>query len=138
MAYLLFASTGLVLAVTLVLAVVAVHTRLTSGDAWSARDSSALGATALLLVVATSILHTAASLLRLVAGEAASVIENIRDRVVGYHGQITHMLLPHPEGITSALRMDLFLGFFAALGVIVARMCLPQRRSTAQSAGGAA
>ena len=30
------------------------------------------------------------------------------------------MLLPHPEGITSALRMDLFLGFFAALGVIVA------------------
>ncbi|MDG4667741.1 alpha/beta fold hydrolase [Mycobacterium sp. 236(2023)] len=119
MAYVVGVSTTIVTLLAVTLAVAAVYIRVTSRSVWEARDGSALAAAALLLMVATGVLHTGGSLVRLVAEEMMGVIEDIRDRVTGVEGPIPHTLLPHPEGITSALRIDLLLGFFAVLLLIL-------------------
>lgn len=140
MACLLIASTGVVLVAALMLAAAAVHTRITARDQWASRDGSALAAAALLLVIATAVLHTAGSLLRLVTQWMYTLFEDIRDgvaasdptaaqagaagaaqRAAAAPGDTAHMLLSHPQSIFApALRIDLLLGFFVILLVIIA------------------
>lgn len=137
MACVLIGSAGLVLLVSLVLSGAAVHSRVTAHDAWTTRDSSALAGAALLTLVATAILHTAASLLRLIAEWSTALLAGIwggkhsfggtsgaRDGAAGvaeqagvWAGEATHMLLPNTENLSG---LDLLLGFFLVLMLILA------------------
>ena len=119
MAYLLMASTAVVLTVSLTLTAIAVGLRRAARDKWGVRDGSALAAAALILLVATAVLHTAASLIRLVMSEAVGVVQDIRRGAVGQADSVGHMLLPQSEDLAGALRMDLLFGFFGVFVLIL-------------------
>ncbi|WP_131722363.1 hypothetical protein [Mycolicibacterium chubuense] len=134
MTCLLIGSSGLVLAIALALSGVAVHAQVTASDMWAKRDASALAGAALLLLLATAVLHTAASLIRLVIEWMARLLNDIRDgvtnsdhpvsavaqagaqRVERGRRELPHLLLPHLDGLS---RIDLLLGFFGVLVVIL-------------------
>lgn len=133
----LIGSTGVVLLVSLVLSGAAVYSRLAAHDAWTTRDSSAVAGAALLILVATAIMHTAASLLRLIAEWSTALLAGIwsgkhtfddmsgaRDGAAGvaqqagaWAGEATHMLLPSTHNLSG---LDLLLGFFVILMLVLA------------------
>jgi hypothetical protein len=124
MAYVIYGSTGAVLLIALLLTAAAVSIRAVARDGWPMRESSALAASALLLVVATLVLHTGGSLLRLFASQLMSLIQDVRHSASGRSSLAEHILLPQAEDLTEALRMDLTLGFFAVFALILAAVVL--------------
>ncbi len=137
MTCILIGSTGLVVLVALVLSTLAVYSRQTAHDGWTTRDSSALAGAALLTLVATALLHTAASLLRLVtewstallyslwggqhsfegATGARDASAGVAELAGGWAREPAHMLLPTTQNLSG---LDLLLGFFVTLMVILA------------------
>jgi uncharacterized membrane protein YgcG len=93
--------------VALVLSTIAVVTRLRPRACSAANAGSSLAAAAFLMLAATAVLHTAGSLLRLVAAYVIGLVQTIGSVVTDAVQTPHYMQLPQPANFTEALRMDL-------------------------------
>lgn len=129
MAYLVFTTQATVLAVALILAISAIaeNRRMPGANA-----GSSLAAAGLLLVVAVAILHTAGSLLRLVASYAITLVSAVLHMTPKQPDPADLLLLPSYEDLVAALRIDLLFGFLLVfLAILGASMAVAYGRGRA-------